>query len=204
MEFYEHNDFANNVTIDNIVSAIDQISSFIKIIHEHDNIELEQLQNNHIIYFNPVISNYVTNSNYSDDSDDENEGIDYKDFVDNNMQLPAIKGKDEIVINMSYANIWFGFPCYGDSPVFKIKANNEKIGFTREELALKIFRRFHMLYFLYKNYDMEKGVISTEITESKQCFQPLCGEYDYCDNGIYGVEYNKTLDRWEVLCSYIH
>ncbi len=217
MEPNEQDNITNNETIENmsadtIINIMDQISDRIKKVDKRNNKAFEQLQDTYTIYFNPVVSNFINisikvdgveNIN-SDDSDEENEGIKYNDFLNNNMQIPEIKDKDEIVINMSYANIWFGFPCYCDSPTFKIKATDELKGFTREELALKIFRRFHMLYFLHKNYDMVKGVIDTEIIESKRCFQPLCGEYDYSDNGVYGIEYDKKNNRWEVLCVNIH
>lgn len=180
---------------------------FIKII---DRYELEKLQNNYVIYFEQLNGDQMNSPidrvmDYETDNDiDQGYGIDYAVFVENKMKLPTLERENDIVIKMSYANIYFEDPCWNSKSTFKINSDN-KIGFTRKELALKVFQRFHMLYFLYKNYDMKKGIISNNviIPDRNRCFSPLM-EYDYLDNGIYGVQYDKIYNRWTILLINIH
>lgn len=172
-----------------------EITDHIDQVFHNNKEELSKLCNNYIIYFNQ------SNAPLDETNDSEIcDGIEYSSFV-NTMELPSIIGGDDIVIKMSYINIYFDFPCVKDQPTFKITADNDELGFTRKELALKILQLFHMLYFLHKNYDMEKGIISDDITN--KCFQPLIAEYDYESNSIYGIEHNGD-NIWKVLLVYIH
>lgn len=168
---------------------------------------------NNTIYFNPKTSKFVwlikvpqiDHIDYSSDDDFDYEGIYYEDFVANNMQVQEIEGGNDIVIEANYIHIFFDTPCFSDQPTFTITTDNETIGFTRKELILKVMQLFHMLYYLYKNYDMENGTITTnDISYDKKCFRPLLADYDYNDNGVVGLKYDKLYNRWNVLMINYH
>jgi hypothetical protein len=202
-------------------------------IKKRDNITKTNLQNKQKIYF--ILSNDLNGhkdvpafdyDNYHKEwekEDDSTESSDdfsvlfYKTFIDNNMKMDnlGLMYENEIILKSSYANILFDSPIYRSSVVFTLHANDEIAGFTMKELSLKIMQRYHLIVFLYKNYNMEEGKLVdrtgemenipnkelfTNIPKSgKYCFEPVLYESELYDNGVMGLEYCKEKEQWTVL-----
>lgn len=158
--------------------------------------------------------NKNTNDQESDEDNDENwEDNDtdanillYETFVNNNMKIDGLNlmYADETVLKSSYANILFKYPSFENEVVFTIHSDDRVKGFTMKELALKVFRYYHLQVFLCKNYDMENGKMLTEAPDEKtfnRCFRPVLWESEWTDNGILSLEYCKDTNQWEVLLS---
>lgn len=131
----------------------------------------------------------------SDDEtyDDDTHGLLYEDFMKNEINL---KGNDDIVLKQSFILVHYDYPSY-DRVTFTIKADNELIGFTRRELAVKCMKYFHLQLYLYQNYNMEKGEFDP--LKGSGLFKPfyLC---DYTDNGLSDLVYNKQKNYWVFTC----
>lgn len=176
-----------------------------------DKEQFENINDNTSIYFEPFQSNYKSIKFHIDESDNGEEsqdidGIYYDEFA-KNMRIPELKNSNEVVIQMSYADISFEEICVDMMPIFRIHADNESFGFTRAELLTKLFEIYHMLYFIYKNYNMQNGLISANMNNVKwknRCFRPLIGDYDYESNGIYSLEFNKQRGIWIVQFLHYH
>lgn len=143
--------------------------------------------------------------------DDEFDGIPdenvlmYKTFVNNNMSVDnlGLYGADDIVLKSSYCNLIFDYPSYNNKIVFTIHANDEIVGFTRKELALKAMQRFHLRWYLCENYDIEKGtIVSKELAKERKTimFDPTMYSDEYTENGLVCLIYNKELDQWTFHC----
>jgi hypothetical protein len=117
--------------------------------------------------------------------------------------------ENEIILKSSYANIHYGSPFFNSDVTFTLHADDEVEGFTMKELALKVMQRYHLLGFLYKNYNMDEGKIQSESSETdlfttkpksdKYCFRPVLYDSEIFDNGVMGVEYNKDKDHWTIM-----
>ena len=155
------------------------------------------------------ILRYLSDGTFGESQDDEDYSmIDYQEFLDNNMTIDnlGLINKDEVVLKMSYIDILFNSPNFGSDTTFRIMADNELVGFAREELGLKIMQRFHLLYFLFQNYNMERGNIrETPIIhfdtkrQNGTCFEPIIGYQDYSDNGLSHIVYNEDKKIWKFI-----
>ena len=110
--------------------------------------------------------------------------------------------EDEIILKSSYANVHFDYPNFKSYVTFSLHADNEMRGFTVKELALKMMQRYHLLYFLFDNYDMTKGKLFPDkklIGDTRRCFRPclFTGEWY---NGLKCICYDKEFDRWTFEC----
>ncbi|QKF93719.1 hypothetical protein QKU48_gp0261 [Fadolivirus algeromassiliense] len=154
---------------------------------------------------------YMANDNVSDegDNDDENDYdmLLYKTFIDNQMSVDnlGLVYENEIVLKCSYANILYSYPNFNSNIVFTIHADDEIAGFTMKELALKAMQRYHLLYYLFKNYNMKSGeIIADNTSEFERCFRPTLWDSEWSDNGLLNLMYHKNTDQWEfVCCDYI-
>ena len=128
--------------------------------------------------------------------------VEYKTFIDNNMQINGLNQEDDIVLQSSYCNILYSYPAFQHHAVFTVHANDKITGFTKKELALKAMRLYHMLYYLSENYDIQKGhIVSTDTKREEVIFRPVCSdEREYTDNGLRCLQYNKDSDQWEFVC----
>ena len=108
-----------------------------------------------------------------------------------------VRNGEEVVLDTSYIRIAFQYPPT-EKVIFRIEATDISKGFTRKELAYKILQHFHMLRSVGKNYNMEKGEfdMNNENNKSNPFRAILSWEYD--DNGISFLEYNKNEDVWNV------
>lgn len=141
---------------------------------------------------------------FDDEYNDEDEkAVWYEDYVKNmNVDNLNLLHENEIVLKSSYMNILFKSPNFNSETTFKIYADDEVEGFTMKEIVLKVMQKYHMLYFLYKHYDMEKGIISNEI--KSPCFRPVLYESDWLDNGLSHLCYDKKSNTWEFICANYH
>jgi len=148
--------------------------------------------------------------------DDEYDGIPddnvlfYDKFVNNNMSIDnlGLHVPDDIVLKSSYCNILFDYPVnYKEHTVFTVHANDEIVGFTRKELALKVMQRYHLMWYLCKNYDVEKGmIVSDELAKERKItiFESNFYTSDWTDNGVVSLIYKKETDQWIVNCYEYH
>lgn len=177
-------------------------------IRRNDRAQLDAIEDGTCIYFEPIQRNYEivkiveTELDSFDDSETSQDidGIYYAEFV-KNMCIPELKNANDIVIEMGYADISFESFYFDMRPIFRIHANDEETGFKRGELLTKLFKIYHMMYFMYKNYNMETGSINATITNvhwENRCFKPLIGDCDYEANGIHYLEFNKQTKIWKL------
>lgn len=134
---------------------------------------------------------------YSDEND-EITGIRYSDFiVDFMVSGEKLANPNDIVLASSVARLRYSSP--GEGTEFNIRADNEMIGFSRLELATKALKYFHLLYYLYSNFDIDKGQIVESGTEIKsKIFSPVF-EYEYRDNGLSSLKYDKNKNVWNCI-----
>jgi hypothetical protein len=145
--------------------------------------------------------NQKTDDQYDESYDDDSILL-YDTFIKNNMSVDnlSLVYENEVVLKCSYINVFFGHPNFAEQTTFRIVASDILKGFTMKELALKVMQKYHMLVFLYKNYDMEKGTIVTEMLPfNDRCFRPCMYEGEWTDNGVSGLQYHKDVDYWEVI-----
>lgn len=171
---------------------------------KRDQITIDNLKNDCIIEFTmdtgkevPVF-NYDTfiNKLYNDElSDEDSECILYEEFV-KTMTVGKLVYDNEIILKCSYINVHFKYPMRQTDVTFKMMADNEMNGFTLNELALKVMQKYHMLVFMWQNYDLKQGIINPGV---HNCFQPFMYECDWLMNGVTGLQYDKPTNTWEVL-----
>ncbi len=130
----------------------------------------------------------------------------YETFVKNKMSIDGLGliNADDVVLKSSYCNILFNYPVNcRENIVFTIHADNDTIGFTRKELALKSMQKYHLMLYLYKNYDVEKGmIVSNELAKERKItmFSPSRYDDEWTDNGLLNLIYCKELDQWIFNC----
>ncbi len=144
---------------------------------------------------------------YNDDMYDEEFVLLHETFANNNMSIDGLGlyGEDDIVLKSSYCNLLLEYPCYREKTVFTIHADDDMIGFTRGELALKTMQRFHLKLYLCNNYDVSKGmVVSDELakkrTRDQILFEPTMYMDEWDRNGLVSLTYNKETDQWTFIC----
>ena len=151
-----------------------------------------------------LIPNGLTIDDFENEDVDKEEFIlEYQKFINNSMKIDGLglfQG-DNIALNSSYCNVLYKYPMFQNHTVFTIQADDEITGFTKKELALKIMQRYHMLYFLSKNYDIEKGIITQNDMGRKAIFRPVMYDDQWSDNGVLCLQYHKDLDQWEFICA---
>ena len=132
----------------------------------------------------------------SDESSDEDSGgIRYQSFIS---KIYKLNDPDTVVLPCSYIDIHFNSPCWRDNVTFKIHAEDEMIGFTRLELMKAALERFHLLYYLFKNYNAEEGRIN--LNSSSCWFSPVLRVDEYSENGLKSLIYNKEKGYWIFEC----
>ena len=137
----------------------------------------------------------LVNENLTNESViDFDKGISYQNFLNNSYKLEA---EDQIVLNSSYINIWFNYPNHAEKVTFTIKADDKIIGFSKKELARKIMQRYHLLYYLTKHYDIDRGVFSEN--NGTGMFRSIM-DWEYTKNGVGRIAYRKDLKVWEIFC----
>lgn len=170
-------------------------------IRQNERVQLDAIKDRTCIYFQPVQNNYeIIKADSDSETSQDIDGIYYAEFV-KNMCIPELKNANDIVIEMDYADVSFELFCFDMKPTFRIYTDNEGTGFKRNELLMKLFKIYHMMYFMHKNYDMETGSINATITNVRwenRCFKPLIGDYDYEANGIHCLEFNKQTKIWKL------
>jgi hypothetical protein len=184
-------------------------------INKRDKITKESLKNDYYIDF-VVLPNDKTMDDYNNyDSDelfDDNiYFITYEKFMQNNMKIDGLnlQNPDEIVLESSYCNVLYSYPGFDDKTAFTIKADDEITGFTRKELALKVMQRYHLLCYLFQNYDKESGcVVSQELAQQREerkiMFRSVMYETEWTDNGLKSLIYHKETNQWTFeCCNYI-
>lgn len=127
----------------------------------------------------------------------ETVGIKYKEYFDdikNETNKIILKNSEEIVLESSEFNLCFNYPTL-NQVIFSIKAPDPVKGFSRKELADIIFRYYHMQYFISMNYDSKKGEIN--LSNGDGIFASIF-PFEYEENGIYGIEYNKDKKIWQI------
>lgn len=122
-------------------------------------------------------------------------GLTYDAFMKATFKL---NDPDEIVLAAGHMNVHFSYPCWQDQVTFSLCANDPIRGFTRLELATKVMRRFHLLYYLCFNYSVEEGQVNPH--KASGLFAPVIRESEYTDNGLAALTYDKKLNRWVVEC----
>ncbi len=144
---------------------------------------------------------------YDDDLYDEEYILLHETFANNNMSIDGLGlyGENDIVLKSSYCNLLLDYPCYRESTVFTIYADDEMVGFTRGELALKAMQRFHLKLYLCNNYDVSKGMIVSDDLAKKRSrnqilFEPTMYMDEWDRNGLVSLDYKKETDQWNFIC----
>jgi len=195
---------SNNQPTNNVDLVLKELERFdieYNYITNRDKEVKNKLENEHRINF------YRNNLPESDDDDyinyTEEKYLYYEEYVNNGMKVDGLNldNPDEIALELSNIYVNFGQPINpNENIIFKITANDELKGFTYSELALKIMQRYHLIYFLFRNWDMEKGVIKETPTDDMkyrdECFHPTCYVGEWIDNGLACLFYNKQSDFW--------
>ena len=132
----------------------------------------------------------------------DNEYMMYEDFIKNGMKIENLARADDLMLACSKCDICFDYPCK-DSVIYTIRANDEIVGFTRKELALKVMQLYCMMAFNYKNYDKTTAQITNMESMPKNApqriFSPINDE-EWEENGMGGIRYNKEKDYWVCQC----
>jgi len=132
--------------------------------------------------------------------DKEYTGISYDKFMNKTYKL---QDPDTIVLPCSYINLYFDNPNWDEHITFKIKADDELKGFTRHEIMKKALDRFHLLYYIYKNYSVDDRKINPE--NSSHLFgAALHGDNEYEANGLHFIIYNTKYNYWRFECMVNH
>lgn len=170
-----------------------------KYIELRDKKTLESIKDNFSIVFDDAVKSVVNvhdGSSEEDDSDDAGgDGITYKSFMEKTYEL---EDPEDLVLPCSYILIHYNNPCWKESVTFHIPADDEMLGFKRLELMKKSMERFHLLYYLFINYNVEEGKINPD--RSSYLFHPLISRDEYTDNGLRCLTYNKEKDYWIFKC----
>lgn len=194
----------------NDISIQGDIFYRIAYVNKRDKMTVENLKNECVIEFRlhdgkeVNIFNYDTFINKIYEEEDYDNIGDNLVFYDNFVKTMDVNGliyENEIILKCSYINVWFKYPMHDRDVTFKIMADNTIDGFTMKELVLKVMQRYHMLVFMWQNYDIKQGIINPGV---KNCFQPFMYDCDWLMNGVVGLEYNKEKDIWMVMLNDIH
>lgn len=149
----------------------------------------ESLKDNDVIEFTKgELDKTVEN----DSSDDEDSGITYKAFMEKTYKL---KDPDRLVLPCNYIRINYNYPCWREPVTFTIVADDEINGFTRVELMKKCLQRYHLLYYLSTNYNVDEGKISDK---PSGLFSGMFNSYT--TNGIKSLRYSKERNYWIFEC----
>jgi len=81
---------------------------------------------------------------------------------------------------------------------FRVKADDEMRGFSERELAVKVMKYFNMMYQINLHYNMDLGKFQEEELPLQKWVFDCLFEYEYYDNGVVGLEYQKD-GEWEVI-----
>ena len=142
-------------------------------------------------------------SDDEDDNESDTQYIRYDQFIQDGMNIPSLNGADDLVLACSRCNIHFDYPCF-DNVTYTIRAEDEVVGFTRKELALKIMQLYCMMVFVCKKYDKTTGQLYQSEPNppkfSELMFGPVLGVSEWEDNGIRGITYDKEKNHWVCLC----
>lgn len=136
------------------------------------------------------------------DTNDDNV-LEYQKFVNNDFKIDGLwlADPDDVVLKLSYCDVLFDYPCFDSKVVFTLHPTDKMIGFTRKELALSVMQKYHMLYYLSCNYSTAVGKVvddKTSIKREDSVFRPIM-EYEWRDNGVLQLQYNKIKDQWCVI-----
>lgn len=160
----------------------------LKYVKCRDKKTIEALNDKQEILFLDETNNIPNND---DSSDNEYTGITYKSFMDKTYKL---QDPDTIVLPCSYINIHFDHPCWQEHVTFRIPAEDEIKGFTRHEIMKRALERFHLIYYIFRNYNVEEGKMNSE---NPSClFHPVLWSDEYTTNGLHSLIYNKKHDYW--------
>ena len=183
---FNYNDYTNQPEKIKRVSLINQYKGT----HNSEMNHNEYLQNKDKI-----------NDIESEESD--NNCLYYEQFIKNNHSIQGLNllYENEIILKSSYINILYNYPCYTPKTTFHISADNEMEGFTFGELALKAMQFYHLLFDLYKHYDIQKG-IRKELPDNdrERYFRSVAYIGEWEDNGLHSLKYHKETDTWEFIC----
>lgn len=191
------------VNVDASINCWNDIVKYNGDIRERDKITKDSLEDTHSINF-ILIPEGITNLPEIDPNDTlpEQFVLTYDKFINNNMCVDNIGllNANDIVLESSYCNILFNYPvnCY-EHTNFTITADDRKIGFRRNELALKAMQKYHLLWYLCKNYDVEKGkIVSNELANERNIimFKPNQHINEYTQNGLLNLVYDKKRNHW--------
>jgi len=160
----------------------------------HDDCILEVPAFNYDMFINKIYNEAYDNEEFGRNL------VFYENFI-KNMSVEGLIYENEVVLKCSYINVHFRYPMLQSDVTFKIMADNELDGFTMKELVLKVMQRYHMLVFMWQNYDIKNGIINPT---SRNCFKPLVYESDWTMNAVTGLKYNKTNNTWMVMLLDIH
>lgn len=169
-----------------------------------------------------IVNNDMDNNTNNEITDDLNKecdnesvsgefsGVMYEDFISANMNINNINliNGDDIVLKSSYCNVLFSYPLFENTVVFRLVADDAIIGFSARELILKVMQRYHLLWFLCQQYDMENGTIISEDEKKERLagwpkknapFRPVLYYSEWYGNGVMQLEYIKEYDQWDVI-----
>ncbi len=205
----DDNTIPNNieVSIEHTTSLWQEIGKKMAFIKDRDENSKNNTDDNRSIDFilNPNGNNELPELNEDEDIPKECVLL-YETFVNNNMSVDGLGliGADDVVLQSSYCNILFNYPVNcRENIVFTIHADNDTVGFTKKELALKAMQKYHLMLYLYKNYDVEKGkIVSDELAKERKTtiFSPSRYDDEWTDNGLLNLIYCKEMDQWIFNC----
>ena len=125
---------------------------------------------------------------WEESEESDNDYLYYEQFIKNNHSIKGLNllYENEIILKSSYINILYMYPCYTPHTTFRITADNEMEGFTFGELALKAMQFYHLLFDLYKHYDVQKG-IREDLAENDRdrYFRPVAYIGEWENNGLH-------------------
>jgi hypothetical protein len=168
--------------------------------------KLDNLNNNGNVYINFNSRESTIDSDNDDDIDgndndidgnDLEEGISYIEYfksIKDNTKYD-IENADDIVFECSRIQIKFDHPSVNHT-TFTVDADDRMIGFSRRELADKVLKYYHALYYINKHYNLDKGEF--DMNNGTKMFHCCRGDYEYTDNNIIGLKYIKENRLWVV------
>lgn len=124
--------------------------------------------------------------------DDEKKCIWYEDYKQG-------KYGESIIFEMSYIDVLYTYPNCMEYIMFRIVADDKVKGFTKHELIMKLYERYHLIYSLSKHWDMKEGIYDGNIDNCNNCNKgnfKCVFDYQYYNNGIHHLEYNLKKELW--------
>lgn len=195
-----------NVRFDAVKKIFDKIQTEIELVNKKDQETLDALQDNDTIEF-VLLPNGKTiddfRKNDIDEHDIETYALLYKRFIDNNMKIDGLNlfGDTDIVLKSSKCDLVINAPAHDYGTVFRLRADDDMIGFTRKELALKVMQRYHLMWYLCQNYNLETGKITDNPEERKEIiFRATMYDSYWWNNGLICLQYHKNANQWEFIC----